>query len=532
MTKSGVGTTSLDPRQIATVRREVERAIKRRVQGEALARVAEDAATQIVAMTPAARAPSAPHAKATQRTPAAYLRLVRRMLEAVRGGISRDEFLRNIFHELGQDSNDDRVVFVLSAYRDAAGETLSGLTMPYVASGNPSRVGAFRDSLDESAPSSLYFSLLGRRFSFELDQLSVLAAFTDDASDRYRGEFDVLIGKGEAWLCALPLPPSEPGLPERSLIAIYKAGRSPSGPTIPAGAPQEWDILQLVQSIYNLLQTQVRSLQDQIASEQRQIIADIAPSAITHELGTRLSLVMLSIGRMPAFIRAIAAKLPAGDADALEVARELVTTRQLVESARRTTEAFTNLQRRNPKSRVTVAALVDEMEIVLSTRLARARVEIVRGEGLDVEIVTDARFVEHVLMNVVMNAIEAMEPPFYDTEPPTSAAIDAGAQEGPTPNEPLHQIAIEAVRRGEKVDIRIANDGPPIPVSVATRVFEQGITSKPLGQGHGQGLYLCRQIATHLGGSFGFGLPPAALPGANVTFSLTIPITSTFETDA
>ena len=201
---------------------------------------------------------------------------------------------------------------------------------------------------------------------------------------------------------------------------------------------------------------------------------------------------------MPAPLRSIAGEIGPKHPELRELVAEMTDVRRLAQTALRTTEAFSNLERRNPRSEVLISTILDEIDIVLRRRLQKARIRLERDIEPDLHVVSDARFIGSVMTNVIMNAVEAIEP-----------EVDRAREAGEAL--PTHRIAVAARLDGETVRIQLANDGPKIPLSVLANVFDQGVTTKGIGIGHGQGLYLCRQIAVHLGGTIGFGAAPGLL---------------------
>ena len=65
-------------------------------------------------------------------------------------------------------------------------------------------------------------------------------------------------------------------------------------------------------------------------------------------------------------------------------------------------------------------------------------------------------------------------------------AVDAMGAEG--------EVRVSTAVRDGKVEVRVADSGPGVPVELRQRIFEPFFTTKDVGQGSGLGLAICRQI--------------------------------------
>jgi two-component system NtrC family sensor kinase len=83
---------------------------------------------------------------------------------------------------------------------------------------------------------------------------------------------------------------------------------------------------------------------------------------------------------------------------------------------------------------------------------------------------------QQVLMNLVNNAVDAMESTGGEVVVATRRAADGG------------------------VEIRVSDNGPGIPPAVLSRVFDPFFTTKAVGKGTGLGLSICYGIVEKLGG--------------------------------
>ncbi|HEX3762720.1 MAG TPA: ATP-binding protein [Kofleriaceae bacterium] len=107
------------------------------------------------------------------------------------------------------------------------------------------------------------------------------------------------------------------------------------------------------------------------------------------------------------------------------------------------------------------------------------------------------RKLSQVLLNLLVNAAEAVE---------------EARTRGPW-------VRVAAARAGGSVEIVIEDNGPGIAATVASRLFEPFVTSKPAGKGTGLGLALSREYVTSFGGTLELR-PPR---GAGARFAIVLP---------
>jgi signal transduction histidine kinase len=80
-------------------------------------------------------------------------------------------------------------------------------------------------------------------------------------------------------------------------------------------------------------------------------------------------------------------------------------------------------------------------------------------------------------------------------------------------------LTVRTRRRGELVEIQVADDGPGIPGDVKAKIFDWFFTTKPPGEGTRLGLAVSREILQAHGGN----LRLEDTPGGGATFVLDIP---------
>lgn len=142
----------------------------------------------------------------------------------------------------------------------------------------------------------------------------------------------------------------------------------------------------------------------------------------------------------------------------------------------------------NPdQAEVFVPALLDQTIEFLSTEAKLRNISIERdyATGLDT-IATDAGQLQQVFLNIIDNALDAVEKDGKVTVSVQPLSADARGA--------------EAIGRNEGVCVRITDTGPGIPPDKLARIFDPFFTTKKVGEGTGLGLAICFTILESLGG--------------------------------
>lgn len=169
-----------------------------------------------------------------------------------------------------------------------------------------------------------------------------------------------------------------------------------------------------------------------------------------------------------------------------EATREVTEALETISSSSRSLVQFVrNFREFSHLPRPSMRALYLKPLLESSVRMAEG---FAKGKGISITLTcfppelmvyTDEAQLSQVLLNILKNAVEA------------------------NPS----RISIEADEKAdESVEIRISNDGEPIPEETAAHIFTPFFTTRESGSGIG--LSLSRRIITHLGGSLTFKTHP------------------------
>jgi signal transduction histidine kinase len=217
-------------------------------------------------------------------------------------------------------------------------------------------------------------------------------------------------------------------------------------------------------------------------------------SGIAHELSQPLQYVVLALGRLQRFEKQRQTKESHGAKSA-----ELLT-----ESLRQTDRAATILSQmlrlsRDDKTETTLnpielPALIEQSLILIRHTLETENIKLGKTFADDLpKIEGNANQLEQVLMNLLRNAIQALEGQTHPREILINIQPARALPDSP-----------EVLRLSPWVEIEISDTGTGIPQENLDRLTEPFFTTKPPGEGTGLGLAVCQQIIESHGGTIHF----------------------------
>ena len=163
---------------------------------------------------------------------------------------------------------------------------------------------------------------------------------------------------------------------------------------------------------------------------------------------------------------------------------------------------------------------LDSTLLILGHRLksngTRPAIEIVKDYGDLPPVECYAGPLNQVFMNILANAIDALDEALSQQGRADTDLLATAIATGPKLS-----IRTAVMECGDRVEIRIADNGPGIPPDVKARIFDPMFTTKPTGKGTGLGLSISHQIIVekHEG-----NLRCESTPGEGTEFVITLPI--------
>jgi C4-dicarboxylate-specific signal transduction histidine kinase len=132
---------------------------------------------------------------------------------------------------------------------------------------------------------------------------------------------------------------------------------------------------------------------------------------------------------------------------------------------------------------IPVCSLVQSALLLTEHRIRKCKIEVENNCQPDVLISTSANHLEQVMINLILNGIDAIEERKSRTE----------NLQG--------KLFFNVSSDGTKTEIKVKDNGTGIPENIITKIFDPFFTTKELGKGTGLGLYVSYNIIRDLGGT-------------------------------
>jgi signal transduction histidine kinase len=199
------------------------------------------------------------------------------------------------------------------------------------------------------------------------------------------------------------------------------------------------------------------------------------------------------------------------DADKTTLPEDLQAIREAGRSASDLAKQLLTFSRH--EARVVKAVDVSEVVTGMSKmlRVIGSHVHLVATTSARSKVKADPRQIEQVIMNLVVNARDAMPnggKVTIETSDIVVGDIDAGSHPG--------------VAAGAHVLLAVTDDGVGMDAEVRAKIFEPFFTTKPKGQGTGLGLSTVFGIVRECGGA----IDVKSAPGAGTSFNIYFPVMS------
>ena len=194
-------------------------------------------------------------------------------------------------------------------------------------------------------------------------------------------------------------------------------------------------------------------------------------------------------------------------ADFLQLLRSMQVGTDRIREIVKSLRTFSRLDEADIKA-IDLHESIDSTLMILQNRLkaksSRSSIEVIREYGSLPRVECYSGQLNQVLMNLLANAIDALEEAMADN-------LDL---------EPKIWIRTQT-QEGDRLEVRIADNGPGIPQSAIAKLFDPFFTTKPIGQGTGLGLSISYQIIVDRHGG---QLRCESTPGRGTEFILEIPL--------
>jgi len=241
-----------------------------------------------------------------------------------------------------------------------------------------------------------------------------------------------------------------------------------------------------------------RAARQRLAAADRMAALGTLASGIAHEINNPLTYVIANL-------QTLAEQLPASTDKATRELSDIVA--DALDGAERIRKLVKQVQMVSPgqrEERLTVVAVREALQaaLALTENQIKHRARLMCDLDQDLYVRGDHDRIEQLFVNLLLNAAQAIP-------------------EGRASNNEV-RVSVRELPGQSAAVVQIADSGAGIPLEVQERIFQPFFTTKPIGQGTGLGLSVCRGIVTALGGEISFQSEPAA----GTTFRVVLPTTA------
>lgn len=239
--------------------------------------------------------------------------------------------------------------------------------------------------------------------------------------------------------------------------------------------------------------TELRELEQNAALNEKRTMLETLVGGVAHELNNKLAPVL-------GFAELLRFKL-----ENAGVSQRILNYCDMIEQSVRDSAKIIQQLRQLSRpvslesAAVDPAALVEEALVLMKYRIRASEVELDLALPASCpRIWVDPNQIKQVLINLVLNALDAME------------------------NSPVKRLRIGGFVQSTEFTIQVTDTGEGIPPDVITRIFDPFYTTKALDKGTGLGLSVCLGIVKHHKGS----IRVDSMPKKGTTFLVNLPLAS------
>lgn len=240
--------------------------------------------------------------------------------------------------------------------------------------------------------------------------------------------------------------------------------------------------------------TERNELQSRLVMADRLAALGTLAAGVAHEINNPLAYVMLNLSMLARHLRGHA---PVEPDELSRLVDETLDGAERVARIVRDLRAVTRASE-GPPAPVSLRA-VAEAALRIASGHVRAKARLTTSFEGDVWVLGDAPRLEQVVMNLLVNAAQA---------------ITGGRNQD-------HEVHVRVRADGDLGVLSVRDTGAGIPPEVQPHIFDPFFTTKPQGEGTGLGLAICHGLVTSLGGRIDF----ESTVGVGTTFYVRLQLT-------